>query len=87
MGGRPSQYIAQMIQQHMPQGEMSGQQLTHVLTNVLQQAGEQRAELKNMMPGVKEPASGQSYADYLSEIQQKAGATIKVGKYEVTVVK
>jgi hypothetical protein len=68
MGGRPSQYVAQILQQHLPQGAMSGRQLTHVLHNVLQQSGEKRTELQQMLPGVKGPASGQSYADYLTEL-------------------
>lgn len=68
MGGRPSQYVAQMIQQHLPQGQMTGQQLHHVLNNVLQQATEQRTELTQMIPGIKGPVSGQGYQDFLAEV-------------------
>ncbi len=64
MGGRPSQYVAQLLQQHLPQGQMSGQQLAHVMSNVLQQAGEQRDELGQLIPGVKGPMAG-SYKDFL----------------------
>jgi hypothetical protein len=84
MGGRPSQYVAQILQQHLPQGEMSGQQLTHVLHNVLQQTGERRTELQQMLPGIKGPASGQSYADYLTELANGTTPnTTQVGGFTV----
>lgn len=73
MGGRPTQYIAQMIQQHLPEGSMSGMQLSHVLSNVLEQVGEQRGELKTMLPGVVEPSTGQTYKQYLAELMGSHG--------------
>lgn len=65
MGARPSQYVAQMIQQHMPQGEMTGAQLNHVLNNVLQQGTERRKELANYSgKTIPEPTSGTNYSQW-----------------------
>lgn len=76
MGGRPSQYVAQLLQDHLPKGEMTGSQLAHVLSNVLEQAGEKRAELGQFLPGVKGPVSGTSYADYLEQLQGGGGGMV-----------
>lgn len=71
MGGRPSQYVAQLLQQHLPQGSMTGQQLAHVLTNVLEQTTENRKESANLLKKSYEsvlPVSGQYYQQYLDEL-------------------
>jgi hypothetical protein len=60
--GRPNQYIAELIQQHLPQGTQTGMQLNHVLHNVLGQAAERRAEIgsltRSKVPG---PTSGMTF--------------------------
>ncbi len=71
MGGRPSQYIAQMIQQHMPQGEMSGAQLYHVMSNVMEESAGRRNELeglRNQPMGSLGPKSGESYKQFLDSV-------------------
>jgi hypothetical protein len=69
MGARPSQYVAKIIQEHIPDGAMTGQQLVHVMSNVMEQVGEKRSELGNVsgrkIPG---PTTG-GYAGYLQAIQ------------------
>lgn len=68
MGGRPSQYVAQMIQQHLPQGEMTGSQLYHVMQNVLEQANERRTEVESLSgrkSGSLAPTSGENYSQFL----------------------
>lgn len=75
MGGRPNEYIARLIQDHLPSGNMTGQQLAHVMSDVLEQAGELRKETSNMLPGVKGPISGQSYQDYLTELASGGAAS------------
>lgn len=69
MGGRPSQYVAEMIQQHMPDGAMSGVQLSHVLRNVLDQSSERRKETAGLS-GVPyqslKPSSGEDYESFLT---------------------
>jgi hypothetical protein len=72
LGGRPNQYTAQLIEQHLPKGEMTGSKLAQVMSDVLEQTGELRTETAQMLPGVKGPISGQSYQDYLNEL---AGGT------------
>lgn len=70
MGARPSQYVAQIIQQHLPQGDMTGQQLFHVINNVLEQAGERRTEIESLSgqePGTYAPKSGGTYRQWLDE--------------------
>jgi hypothetical protein len=78
MGGRPAQYIAQMIQQHMPQGEMSGAQLFHVMSNVLEESSSRRGELAALQkrePSTLEPKTGENYSQFLKslsgEVQQR----------------
>lgn len=71
MGGRPSQFVAEMIQQHLPKGEQTGQQLAHVLHNVMQQTGEQRQEIAKLTGKQLQellPTSGQHYAAYLASL-------------------
>lgn len=68
MGARPSQYVAQIIQQHLPQGEMTGKQLFHVLNNVLEQAGERRTETEALTNRELGPKSGQTYKQWLEEL-------------------
>lgn len=68
MGSRPSQYVAEIIQQHLPQGDMTGKQLAHVLHNVLGQAGERRTEIESLTgreAGALTPKSGMTYRQYL----------------------
>lgn len=78
MGARPSQYIAQMIQQHLPQGDMTPAQLRHVLTNVLEQAQERRTEVEGLSGrdlGSLSPKSGETYDAYTSSVKNvKPGA-------------
>lgn len=68
MGARPSQYVAQIIQQHLPQGDMTGKQLFHALNNVLEQAGERRTETEAISGHELGPKSGQSYKQWLEEL-------------------
>lgn len=76
MGGRPSQYVAQMIEKHMPQGVMAGKQLAHVMSNVLDQTTESRKESANLFNKPYEkilPVSGQHYQQFLDEMAGTAG--------------
>ncbi len=78
MGGRPSQYVAQMIQQHMPQGEMTGEQLFHVMSNVMEESSGRRAELEGIQqraPGSLGPKSGESYAQFLKSLSDTGDTT------------
>lgn len=82
MGGRPSQYIAEMIAKHMPQGTMSGQQLAHIMSNVLEQTAESRKESANLSGRSLEsilPVSGQHYQQYLDELTGNGGANAAAG--------
>lgn len=81
MGARPSQYVAQIIQQHLPQGDMTGKQLFHVLNNVLEQAGERRTETEAMTGRELGPKSGQGYKQWLEEVGggQSQGGVPSVG--------
>lgn len=72
MGGRPSQYVAQIIQQHLPDGQMSGMQLSHVLQQVLTYGDERRTELEALTkraPGSLRPTSGMTWAQW-QQMQQ-----------------
>lgn len=84
MGARPSQYVAQMIQQHMPQGEMTGAQLNHVLNNVLQQGTERRKELANYSgKTIPEPTSGTNYSQWQQFEQQNPNQELPPGVSDI----
>lgn len=69
MGGRPSQYVMQMIEQHLPDSHMSGKQLTGVIKDVLDELGTKRANMQNFYgpdeASKMEPVGGESYAQWL----------------------
>lgn len=70
MGGRPSQYIAEMMQPHLPQQAMSGQQLANVMDRVLGTIEGKRKELAGVsrVPLAQlTPKSGKSYEQYRTE--------------------
>jgi hypothetical protein len=67
MGARPSQYIAQIYNDHTPDSLQSGMQLAHVMGNILDQVGSRRAEIESLTgrePGKLKPVSGMTYEDW-----------------------
>lgn len=62
--GRPNKYIAEIYNQHVPQGNMTGQQLAHVLVNVLQQGSEKRDEYANLTGVPVKPPVGASFKQW-----------------------
>jgi hypothetical protein len=82
MGARPSQYIAQMIQQHLPQGDMTPAQLRHVIENVLEQAQERRMEVEGLTgreSGSLSPRSGETYDAYTKASKTATPAGVPAG--------
>lgn len=66
MGGRPNQWVAELIQQHLPQGTQTGAQLTHVLHNVLGQGQQRRNELAQATrSNIKGPTEGMTLDQWL----------------------
>lgn len=66
MGGRPSQYIAKIYEQHIPSGDMTGSKLWQVLNNVLQQGSERREEIGNVSGRTMNGPLGGGYAGWLA---------------------
>ena len=70
MGGRPSQYIAELMQPHLPQQAMSGRQLAQVMARVLGTIHDKRKELAGVSKvplSQLTPKSGKSYEEYRNE--------------------
>lgn len=68
MGARPSQYIAEIFANHVPDQIQSGQQLYHTMHNVLEQVGARRQEIEsltNRQPGSLNPVSGMTYTQWI----------------------
>lgn len=70
MGGRPSQYIAELMQPHLPQQGMSGMQLANVTRKVLGTVDGKRQELAGVSKVPLDqltPKSGKSFNQYRTE--------------------
>jgi hypothetical protein len=82
MGGRPSQYVAEIIKPHLPDANMTGELLAHNLKNVMEQVGQYRAEIEHLagqQPGKLSPTSGMTYQQYLDSLQQAQAAPVTKG--------
>jgi hypothetical protein len=71
MGGRPSNAVLEMIQQHLPDTKMSGKQLSNVIRDVMDEVGTKRTNMQNFYGPDQakqfEPTGGQTYKQYLDE--------------------
>lgn len=70
MGARPSKYIAEIYNEHVPDSRQTGEQLFHVLNNVMEQVGERRSEMENLTGhevGELAPVGAKTYQQWLKE--------------------
>lgn len=70
MGGRPSEYIAEMMQPHLPDQAMTGARLAETLKKLLPTVQEKRenfSKLARIPIDQLMPASGKSWKQYLEE--------------------
>lgn len=76
MGGRPSQYVMQMIEQHLPDSKMSGKQLAGVINDVLDEVRTKRLNMENFYGGDEakrlEPVGGETYSDFVGSLATEA---------------
>ena len=80
MGGRPSQYVMQLIEQHLPDAAMSGKQLAGVMRDVLEEIGLKRGNMQSYYPDQQmAPVGGETYADFLKSGGGGGGAIPAVG--------
>lgn len=65
MGGRPSQYVAQLIEQHLPKGQMTGRKLYQVLNDTLTEGVTQRVNMGGVLGReAPEPKGGMTYSQW-----------------------
>lgn len=81
MGARPSQYIAEIYANHVPDQLQSGEQLYHTMHNVLEQVGARRTEIEsltNRKPGSLSPTSGMTYSQWIQQngVDDPTGGTM-----------
>lgn len=75
MGGRPSQYVMELMLQHLPDGAMTGAKLFSVLNNVMQQTQEQYEGISRLsgVPVQKIKPPQNSYDQFVTEQQTQQG--------------
>lgn len=75
MGGRPSQYTMQMIEQHLPDSKMSGRALAGVMRDVLDEVRTKRINMQNFYGPDEakqmEPVGGETYAQFLDALSKE----------------
>lgn len=75
MGGRPSQYVMELMLQHLPDGAMTGAKLYNVLNNVMTQTQEQYEGISRLsgVPVEKIKPQKNSYDQFVTEQQTNQG--------------